>query len=151
MFIHLYRQGNKNKTNKPNRFADGLPAGRTWLLRLCVTLSGCTEAQVFWELYLTPLARALIEAAAVFSRALSPINGVWPDLKHLGGRSSSAAVTQFLPPSSARTASRGKEPLEVCETPGSARNLSIQLSLSLACVLRSTIKTKETKLPASVL
>lgn len=35
---------------------------------------------------LTPLATALIEATAVFSGALSPINGVRPDLRHLGGR-----------------------------------------------------------------
>lgn len=85
--------------------------------RLRVTLSHSAVAQVFWELHLTPLAAALIEATAVFSGALSPINGVWPDLNYLGGRSSPALNTASATFTALKDA-LGKEAGEVCETAG---------------------------------
>lgn len=119
MFIYLRRQGEKNRTepNSPTGLAvvcqrEGRDLGASaWLCQ------HPTVAQVFWELHLTPLAAALIEATAVFSGALSPINGVWPDLNYLGGRSSPALNTASATFIALKDA-LGKEAFEVCETAG---------------------------------
>lgn len=87
----------------------------------------------------------MIEATAVFSGALSPINGVWPDLNYLGGRSSPALNTASAPFVALKDALGKKEAFEVCETAGFQKELFCQTVaefLRLVCLKRS--KKKQT-------
>lgn len=117
MFTCAVRGKNRTEPNSPTALAvvcqrEGRDLGASaWLCQ------HSTAAQVFWELHLTPLAAALIEATAVFSGALSPINGVWPDLNYLGGRSSPALNTASATFITLKDA-LGKEAFAVCETAG---------------------------------
>lgn len=75
---------------------NSVPAQRTWLQHLRMTLSHSSIAEVFGELHLTPLEQHWLRHA-VFSEALSSINDVCPDLNYLSGYNSPALVKPFLP------------------------------------------------------